>query len=76
MCRIGFDGLVHDLAQCVGVTGTIAVDPAEVTSVCKLDWSVPGQLSRQAALVLIPGAVYSEKLCRTWYDARGGPSKR
>ena len=39
-----------------------------VTSVRKLDWYSPAQLARQTALVLIPGALYSKTLCRTWYD--------
>lgn len=45
----------------------IASDPV-VTSVRKLDWYSPMQLARQAALVFIPGALYSKRLCRTWYD--------
>lgn len=50
--------------------------PPVVTSVRKLDWYTPGQLARQAALVLIPGAIYSKTLCRTWYDGRGNRTKR
>ena len=42
-----------------------------VTSVRKLDWYGPGQLAAQAALVFIPGALRSKRLCRTWYDAGG-----
>jgi len=42
-----------------------------VTSVRKLDWYSPAQLARQTALVLIPGALYSKTLCRTWYDTDG-----
>jgi len=43
-------------------------DPV-VTSVRKIDWYTPAQLARQTALVLLPGALYSKTLCRTWYDA-------
>ncbi len=39
-----------------------------VTSVRKLDWYSPMQLARQAVLILIPGAVFSKRLCKTWYD--------
>lgn len=39
-----------------------------ITSVRKLDWYSPMQLVRQVALVLIPGALYSKTLCKTWYD--------
>lgn len=38
-----------------------------VTSVRKLDWYSPKQIVGQAMLVLIPGAVYSRRLCQTWY---------
>ncbi len=41
---------------------------AVVTSVRKLEWYSPMQLARQTLLVLIPGALYSRRLCRTWYD--------
>lgn len=40
-----------------------------ITSVRKLDWYSPWQITRQALLVLIPGALYSKRLCRTWYDS-------
>lgn len=40
-----------------------------VTSVRKLEWYTPVQIIRQALLVLIPGAVYSKTLCKTWYDS-------
>ncbi len=43
---------------------------AVVTSVRKLEWYSPLQLARQTMLVLIPGALYSRRLCRTWYDDR------
>lgn len=46
----------------------VSIDPV-VTSVRKLDWYSPMQLARQAILVLIPGAVFSKRLCKTWYDA-------
>ncbi len=41
---------------------------AVVTSVRKLEWYSSLQLARQTLLVLIPGALYSRRLCRTWYD--------
>lgn len=41
---------------------------AVVTSVRKLEWYSSLQLARQALLVFIPGALYSKRLCRTWYD--------
>jgi len=46
----------------------VNIDPV-VTSVRKLDWYSPMQLARQAMLVLIPGAVFSKRLCKTWYDS-------
>ena len=45
----------------------IATVSPVVTSVRKLDWYSPAQIVRQALLVLIPGAVYSKRLCKTWY---------
>jgi glycosyltransferase involved in cell wall biosynthesis len=45
----------------------VTIDPV-ITSVRKLDWYSPMQLARQAMLVLIPGAVFSKRLCQTWYD--------
>lgn len=46
----------------------IATVSPVVTSVRKLDWYTPSQLIRQMMLVLIPGALYSKRLCKTWYD--------
>jgi len=46
----------------------VEIDPV-ITSVRKLDWYSPMQLARQAMLVLIPGAVFSKRLCKTWYDS-------
>jgi len=43
------------------------IDPV-VTSVRKLDWYSPVQLVRQTLMVLIPGALYSRRFCKTWYD--------
>ena len=40
-----------------------------ITSARKLDWYSPMQLLRQVVLMLIPGAVFSKRLCRTWYDS-------
>ena len=50
----------------------IATVSPVVTSVRKLDWYNAPQLIRQALIVLIPGAVYSKALCKTWY---GGGSR-
>jgi glycosyltransferase involved in cell wall biosynthesis len=46
----------------------VSIDPV-VTSARKLEWYSPMQLARQVLLMLIPGAVFSKKLCRTWYDS-------
>ena len=56
----------------------IATVSPVITSVRKLDWYSPLQLVRQVLLVLIPGAVYSKRFCKTWYDSgsrekQGGP---
>ncbi len=45
----------------------LTVDPV-TTSVRKLDWYSTPQLIRQTLLVMIPGAVFSRRLCGTWYD--------
>lgn len=45
------------------------IDPV-VTSARKLDWYSSSQLARQMLLVLIPGAVFSKRLCKLWYDDR------
>lgn len=45
----------------------LTVDPV-LTSVRKLDWYSPLQLTRQTLLLLIPGAVFSRRMCKTWYD--------
>ena len=41
---------------------------AVVTSIRKLEWYSSMQLVRQTMLVLIPGALYSRRLCKIWYD--------
>ena len=46
----------------------IATVAPVTTSVRKLDWYSPLQIVRQALIVLVPGAVYSKRLCKTWYD--------
>lgn len=46
-----------------------SIDPV-ITSARKLDWYSPMQLTKQVLLMLIPGAVFSKRLCRTWYDSR------
>jgi len=53
----------------------IATVSPVVTSVRKLDWYSPLQLVQQALIVLVPGAVYSKTLCKTWYGG-GSRSKR
>lgn len=40
-----------------------------ITSVRKLDWYSPMQIVRQTLIVLVPGAVYSKRFCKTWYDS-------
>ena len=47
----------------------MSIDPV-VTSVRKLEWYSPTQVILQALLVLIPGALYSRRLCRLWYEDR------
>jgi len=47
----------------------IAVLSPVITSVRKLEWYTPAQILRQALVVLIPGAVYSKRFCKTWYDS-------
>ncbi len=51
-----------------GMGFEIVTIDAVVTSVRKLEWYSPLQLARQTLLILIPGALYSKRLCRTWYD--------
>jgi glycosyltransferase involved in cell wall biosynthesis len=46
----------------------VSIDPV-ITSARKLEWYSPMQLARQVLLMLIPGAVFSKRLCRTWYDS-------
>lgn len=45
----------------------IAASPV-TTSVRKLDWYSPLQMTFQVLIMLVPGAAYSRRLCRTWYD--------
>lgn len=42
------------------------VDPV-ITSARKLDWYSSSQLARQVLLILIPGAIFSKRLCGLWY---------
>jgi glycosyltransferase involved in cell wall biosynthesis len=51
-----------------GMSFHIATLSPVLTSVRKLDWYSPVQLVRQTLLVLIPGAIYSKRFCKTWYD--------
>ena len=53
----------------------IATVSPVITSVRKLDWYSPAQIVSQAVLVLIPGAVYSKRFCKTWYGS-GSRKKR
>lgn len=46
----------------------VSIDPV-ITSARKLEWYSPIQLVKQVLLMLIPGAVFSKTLCRTWYDS-------
>ena len=57
-----------------GLRFEIIEEAPVVTSVRKLDWYSPLQLARQAALVFVPGALYSKTLCRTWYDSGTRPA--
>jgi len=50
----------------------LSVDPV-VTSVRKIEWYGPLELLGQFALVMIPGAVFSRRLCRMWYDRGRAP---
>lgn len=59
------------LARRRGMTFEILDVAPVVTSVRKLDWYSPLQLARQAAIVFVPGALYSKHLCQTWYDIDG-----
>lgn len=56
-----------------GLDFEIIEEAPVVTSVRKLDWYSPSQLAAQAALVFIPGALRSKRLCRTWYDGGERP---
>ncbi len=43
------------------------IDPV-ITSVRKIEWYGPMELVGQTLLMLIPGALFSRRLCRMWYD--------
>ena len=51
-----------------GMRFEIMTIDAVVTSIRKLEWYSSMQLVRQTMLVLIPGALYSRRLCKIWYD--------
>ena len=51
-----------------GYVFQIIADQTITTSDRKLQWYSNRQLLWQFLLVLIPGALYSKRLCRTWYD--------
>lgn len=53
-----------------GMRFEIMVMDAVVTSARKLEWYSTLQLARQTLLLLIPGALFSRRLCKTWYDDR------
>lgn len=46
----------------------ILPDQTIKTSARKLNWYSRKQLLMQFVMVLIPGALYSKRLCQTWYD--------
>jgi len=50
------------------MTFNVITDQRIVTSSRKLDWYSTPELLWQFLLVMIPGAVYSKRMCRTWYD--------
>ncbi len=51
----------------------IISDKKIITSARKLQWYSTGQLLWQFMLILIPGALYSKRLCKTWYDSETRP---
>lgn len=52
------------------MTFDVVLEHPVVTSVRKLDWYSPSQLGGQMIIMLIPGAVYSKRFCKLWYDNR------
>jgi len=52
----------------------VIADQTISTSARKIQWYSTGQLIKQFVLILIPGALYSKRLCRTWYDDRNNRS--
>ncbi len=52
----------------------LAIDPV-ITSARKLQWYSRAQIFQQMLLLFIPGAVFSKRLCKTWYDAKA-PRRR
>ena len=46
----------------------IITDQSIRTSARKLQWYSNTQLMLQFFMVIVPGALYSKRLCRTWYD--------
>ena len=51
-----------------GYTFRVLIDQTIVTSSRKLEWYTTPQLLGQFLTMLIPGALYSKRLCKTWYD--------
>ena len=45
----------------------VSIDPV-ITSARKLQWYSSAQIIQQMLLMFIPGAVFSKRLCKTWYD--------
>ncbi|MFK8076118.1 MAG: glycosyltransferase [Granulosicoccus sp.] len=45
----------------------ISIDPV-ITSARKLEWYSSAQILQQMLFMLIPGAVFSKRFCKTWYD--------
>lgn len=46
----------------------VIAEPTIETSARKMDWYTPGQLFHQMCIALLPGALSSKRLMRTWYD--------
>ena len=51
-----------------GMQFKIITEHTIATSLRKLDWYSPGQIVKQVLLALVPGALGSQRLMRTWYD--------
>lgn len=56
-----------------GYSFQVISDKKIITSARKLQWYSTKQLLWQFMLLLIPGALYSKRLCKTWYDSSTRP---